>query len=421
MTGKDMVGNRVNGNDSAAQRFERDLRAMLQDEAPGEVPDMVRAAVADVPRLRLRRAPRTGRRSLAVLALAAVVVVAVAAIATALRPPGDLPAVGGPATPSPSASGSLHVEYQVVPVDGAQPRQADLDAVAAVMRARLNSTGVASSMVTTQGTDRILVDVAVPADDESVTTPIRTLLVTTGRLDFVPLGDTPMQAGETVDLTKFPPLFSGDQVAQAAIGASQTGGRTINFTLRPTGASQLAAYTSEHVGANFAIVLDGQVLSAPVIRSAIMDGGVVIESGAAGGWPLAAAQQLVAIIGSGQLPFLVQEVAVGAAPAGPDLSISNGTTIPVTLVINGVAIETVAPGDFQDPITAPLPPRPWTIETRSPSGRVLSTLTVSPDATIDSGAGRAVRVDLSCGRLDVWAGPPILGPTFDPGPSGDCS
>ena len=104
----------------------------------------------------------------------------------------------------------------------------------------------------------------------------------------------------------------------------------------------------------------------------------------------------------------------------PPLSISNGTSIPVTLVVNGSVVETVAPGDRQDPITASLPERPWTIETRSPSGRVLSTLTVSATDHISNTSGRAVRVDLSCGRLDVWSGPPLLGPMFSPGPTGDC-
>ena len=116
----------------------------------------------------------------------------------------------------------------------------------------------------------------------------------------------------------------------------------------------------------------------------------------------------------------------GASPTPPvaslpPLSISNGTSIPVTLVVNGTVIETVAPGDTQDPITAPLPAQPWTIETRSPGGRVLSTLAVSLTDVIGSASGRAVRVDLSCGRLDVWSGPPLLGPMFSPGPSGDCS
>jgi hypothetical protein len=34
--------------------------------------------------------------------------------------------------------------------------------------------------------------------------------------------------------------------------------------------------------------------------------------------------------------------------------------------------------------------------------------------------GDGNRVDLSCGRIDVWAGPPLLGPAPGPGTPGDC-
>lgn len=111
------------------------------------------------------------------------------------------------------------------------------------------------------------------------------------------------------------------------------------------------------------------------------------------------------------------------------LSISNGTTIAVTLVVNGTVVETIAPGGYENPIKAALPPLPWSIETRSPSGRVLSQLTVNAGdvvyTTPDSGGhssakGDGVRVDLPCGRLDVWSGPPMLGPTFIPNMSLSC-
>lgn len=311
----------MTANDMAEQRFERDLRAMLEDQAPADVPEALRAAVAGTARGRPQRVSQAGRRALAVLAVAAVVVLAIAAIAAALRLPGDQPRIGGPATPSPSVSGSLHLEYRVIPVDGARPRQADVDAVAAVMRARLDSTGVASSTITTEGADRIFVDVAVPAGDESVTGPIRMLLGTTGRLDFVPLGDTAMQSGEYVDLSKYPPLFSGDQVARATVGTNQNGDRTIDLTLRADGAALLAAYTAGHIGQAFAIVLDGTVVAAPIIKGAIPNGNVQVEQGAAvGGWPPGVAQQLVAILASGALPSPVQEVAGNAGAAEPTAS-----------------------------------------------------------------------------------------------------
>jgi hypothetical protein len=132
---------------------------------------------------------------------------------------------------------------------------------------------------------------------------------------------------------------------------------------------------------------------------------------------------------------------VGAVGAGPSsalpspsgtqmtLSIENDTTIAVTLVVNGKVIEIVAAGGYEDPIKADLPSLPWNVETRSPSGRVLSSMTVHAgdvwETTDGNGGGAArgdaVRVDLSRGRLDVWSGPPILGPAFNPGPSGDCA
>jgi len=128
----------------------------------------------------------------------------------------------------------------------------------------------------------------------------------------------------------------------------------------------------------------------------------------------------------------------GANPSSPlpspsstpmTLSIENDTTIAVTLVVNGKVIETVPAGGYEDPVKAELPALPWNVETRSPSGRVLSSMTVHAgdvwSTTYPNGNGEtkgdAVRVDLSCGRLDVWSGPPLLGPAPDPGPSGDCA
>ena len=128
----------------------------------------------------------------------------------------------------------------------------------------------------------------------------------------------------------------------------------------------------------------------------------------------------------------------GAGTAGPSqtqemkLSIGNWTTIPVTLVVNGAAVETIPAGGYEDPIKASLPAMPWNVETRSPSGRVLSTLVVHQGdywmTSVPNGGteikGDAARVDLSCGRIDVWYGPPLLGPVPDPSasyPPGDCA
>ncbi len=101
-------------------------------------------------------------------------------------------------------------------------------------------------------------------------------------------------------------LFSGDQVAAASIGADQNGQRTVDFTLNAEGKDLFASYTTGHIQDFFAIVLDGEVISAPVIQSSIPNGQVQISQGGIGGYPLAEAQNLVTILQFGQLPFPIE-------------------------------------------------------------------------------------------------------------------
>ena len=91
------------------------------------------------------------------------------------------------------------------------------------------------------------------------------------------------------------------------------------------------------------------------------------------------------------------------------LWVNNDTTIAVTIVVNGTKLETVPGNTVEQPIKADLPPLPWHVEAVSPSGRLLTSLDVHyPPA--------AVRVDLSCGRLELLYGTVLLGPAFSPGP-----
>ena len=108
-------------------------------------------------------------------------------------------------------------------------------------------------------------------------------------------------------------------------------------------------------------------------------------------------------------------------PVAPSLSVANGTTVPVAIAVNGTVLETLPPGTTEDPLHATLPARPWTVEARSASGRVLVTLTVSATDYLSSTSGRFAGADLACGRLEIWAGAPVGGgPTFIPDPSKPC-
>ena len=296
-------------------RFERDLREILGDMAPDDAPAALRDAVMGVPSSSARHRLHLGwpGRTYALLAATAALTVLVVIAGTGfLRLPGVDRGFGGPAasgSPAPSASGALGLQYQVMPADGVEPTPNDVAAVAAVITKRLDATGIVAPSVTTTPSGRIVVELAVDRSDEATVTALRQLIGTTGRIDLVPLGTTPVEAGQPVDLGQHPPLLSGDQVASATISQDQTGLRTVGLTLDPAAAALFAAYTRDHVGEFFAIVEDGVALTVPMIQAAIEGGEMQITGAGPGGYPLAEAQALVAIIRSGPLPFPVREVA----------------------------------------------------------------------------------------------------------------
>ena len=117
----------------------------------------------------------------------------------------------------------------------------------------------------------------------------------------------------------------------------------------------------------------------------------------------------------------------------PKLGISNGTTLVVAIFVDGVRVGEAPPGGPSPVIdSSGLPPLPWVVEARSPTGRVLTSMRVEPGqvfrTTRPGGgihlSGAMGRVDLSCGRLTIWAGdiqPSGPAPPENPGELGDCA
>ena len=196
-------------------------------------------------------------------------------------------------------SGGLRVEYQALPVAGKAPSPGDMSVIKDIIERRVNTTGVSEPVVTTQGADRVVVELPGVTDPEAV----KKLVGATGRLDFVPLGSTQVQQGQTLDLKVNPPLFSGDQVASATVGTDQNGRPAVDFVLKSSGAALFGDYTTNHVGSYFAITLDGVVISAPVIQNAIPNGNVQITGGGLAGFNAKDAASLVTILKFGSLPF----------------------------------------------------------------------------------------------------------------------
>ena len=68
-------------------------------------------------------------------------------------------------------------------------------------------------------------------------------------------------------------LVSGGDLTDAQPGFDQrTSEPVVNFRFNTSGARKFAQVTQENVGKPFAIILDNQVISAPVIREPILGG-----------------------------------------------------------------------------------------------------------------------------------------------------
>ncbi len=199
--------------------------------------------------------------------------------------------------------GGVRVEYQALPVGNDVPDDAALGVLKDIIERRVNASGVSEPIVTTQGTDRIVVELPGVENAQA----IRDLIGQTGQLEFVPIPDGQPQAqeGQTIN---YPALFSGVEIETATIGADQTGQRTVNFVLKSGGAQLFGQHTAQNVGKQFAITLDDVVISAPNINEPIPNGQVQISAGGAGGFPLQEAQDLVTVLKFGSLPFPIAEV-----------------------------------------------------------------------------------------------------------------
>lgn len=92
----------------------------------------------------------------------------------------------------------------------------------------------------------------------------------------------------------------------------------------------------------------------------------------------------------------------------------------VNVVVNGQQVWTAPPSGSSMVDVVALPKGPWTVQVQSPTGRVLATLEVT---TIARDRSTGDIVDLSCGRLILWAGGPIPDAPVVPSPfaSGDCA
>ena len=117
----------------------------------------------------------------------------------------------------------------------------------------------------------------------------------------------------------------------------------------------------------------------------------------------------------------------GASPAsslGPayDVLVNNATPLNLVVQVNGQRAGSVGPMAQRSISALTLPALPWTVEVDAANGRAILSFPVEADSvSADSGMasaevihGAGEFVNLSCGRIDAWVGPPLLGPPPPP-------
>jgi SecD/SecF fusion protein len=192
-----------------------------------------------------------------------------------------------------------------------------------IVRQRVDQVGVAEPTIQRVGSNRMLVQLPGLQDP----TRLRQLLGSTAKMTFHLLSNTP--AGETppVGVTMLPDAKSGQQypvedrialdgehLTDARAGFDQrTQQPLVSFRFDSVGARKFAEITEANVGRPFAIVLDGKVLSAPVIREPITGGSGQIS----GSFTVEETSTLAALLRAGALPAPL--TVIEERTVGPDL------------------------------------------------------------------------------------------------------
>ena len=215
----------------------------------------------------------------------------------------------------------LAIQDQAMAMNAADAVKQDIE----IVRRRIDSLGTREPTIVQQGTNRIVVEAPGESDPER----LKAVIGQTAKLSFQMVDDSvpiqeavagrtppdsmvlPSQEGAGALLVKRRVLVSGEMLTDARSAFDQNGRPDITFRFNGQGAQRFAQATTANIGKQFAIVLDGKVISAPVIQGAIIGGSGEIT----GNFTSESANNLALVLRSGALPAplkTIEQRTVGA-------------------------------------------------------------------------------------------------------------
>jgi len=186
-----------------------------------------------------------------------------------------------------------------------------------IVRRRIDEVGTNEPNIVKRGNDRILVEL--PGLDDPMR--VKNLLGKTANLTFRFVTENseetfgseklPFEDGSDEVIVSKRIVLSGDNLLDAKPKMdNQTNQTVVSFTLDRVGAKRFGKATTSGIGKRLAIVLDGKIISAPVIQDAIVGGSGIIT----GNFTFQSATDLALLLRSGALPAplnIIEERTVG--------------------------------------------------------------------------------------------------------------
>jgi preprotein translocase subunit SecD len=274
-------------------------------------------------------------------------------ISNAAGMPAALDAINALSTPVVSLTGAGQRDIAVT-VDGADivVQLSEAEKVATdsrtlaqsleIIRRRVDEVGTREPTIQRQGADRVLIQV--PGIGSAA--ELKSLIGKTAKLTFNRVISRTSDAGAQVGpgeellpakdepglyyVVDDTPVVSGEDLTDAQPAFDQNTRPAVNFRFNSSGARVFGDYTAANIGQPFAIVLDGEVISAPTIQSHIAGGSGIIT----GSFTIEQSTELAVLLRAGALP--AELVFLEERTVGPELgqdSIDAGRTAAIVAMV----------------------------------------------------------------------------------------